>query len=95
MELRNKCKIAVRNIFEHTIQPGFMRTYSWDLNDNIDESLIPESISAWYEDSSGEDECASEDLNVDSDKCHTDDEISNSCFNLDYKLHEFNESFLP
>jgi len=52
-----------------------MRAYSRDLNGNIDESLIPESISARYEDGFSEDECASEDLNVDSDVCHTDDEI--------------------
>ena len=74
-ELSEKCVIPVRNISQPTIQCGFMRAYSRDLNGDIDESPIPESISAWYEDDFSEDECVSEDLNVDSDECHTDDEI--------------------
>ena len=73
-DLVQKCKAAFRKISLDSIQRGFMRAYSRDADGNVDESIIPESISGWYDADISEDEGASDDLNIDSDECHTEDE---------------------
>ena len=39
-----------------------------------DSSLIPDSLEGWYEDDISSDEDVTDDINVDSEEIHTDDE---------------------
>ena len=52
-----------------------MRAYSRDAKGDENSSLVPLSLSAWYEnDEPSADEGASDDLNIDSEEIHTDEE---------------------
>ena len=74
-DLQQKFKTAVSRITERSIQRGFMRAYSRDAKGDENSSLVPLSLSAWYEnDEPSTDEGASDDLNIDSEEIHTDEE---------------------
>ena len=49
-ELKEKFNKAVAQIDERRIQRGFIRAYSRDKKGDEDSSLVPLSLSAWYED---------------------------------------------
>merc|ERR1712000_803871 len=61
-ELKVKFNKAVAQIDERSIQRGFIRAYSRDKKGDEDPSLVPLSLSAWYEDESpSSDEDATDD----------------------------------
>ena len=74
-DLQQKFKNSVSRITERSIQRCFMRAYSRDAKSDENSSLVPLSLSAWYEnDEPSADEGASDDLNIDSEEIHTDEE---------------------
>ena len=57
-----------------SIQRGFIRAYSKNEEGSEDSNLIPDSLEGWYEDDISSDEDVTDDINVDSEEIHTDDE---------------------
>ena len=73
-DLKNKFQDAVNKISFDSIQRGFLRAYSKNEEGSEDSSLIPDSLEGWYEDDISSDEDVTDDINVDSEEIHTDDE---------------------
>ena len=73
-DLKNKFQDAVNKISLDSIQRGFIRAYSKNEEESEDSSLIPDSLEGWYEDDISSDEDVTDDINVDSEEIHTDDE---------------------
>ena len=73
-DLKNKFQDAVNMIFLDSIQRGFIRAYSKNEEGSEDSNLIPDSLEGWYEDDISSDEDVTDDINVDSEEIHTDDE---------------------
>ena len=73
-DLKNKFQDAVNKISLDSIQRRFIRAYSKNEEGSEDSSLIPDSLEGWYEDDISSDEDVTDDINVDSEKIHTDDE---------------------
>ena len=73
-DLKNKFQDAVNKISLESIQRGFIRAYSKNEERSEDSSLIPDSLEGWYEDDISSDEVVTDDINVDSEEIHTDDE---------------------
>ena len=73
-DLKNKFQDAVNKISLDSIQRGFIRAYSKNEERSEDSSLIPDSLEGWYEDDISSDEDVTDDINVDSEEIHTDDE---------------------
>ena len=73
-DLKNKFQDAVSKISLDSIQRGFIRAYSKNEEGSEDSSLIPDSLEGWYEDDISSDEDVTDDINVDSEEIHTDDE---------------------
>ena len=57
-----------------TIQRGFLWAYSRDSKGNDDKSLIPDALLSWYESEPSSDEICTEELNIDPEEVHTDEE---------------------
>ena len=72
--LENKFQTAVNDISLDTIQRGSLRAYSRDSKGNDDKSLIPDALLSWYESESSSDEICTEELNIDPEEVHTDEE---------------------
>ena len=73
-ELKKVFQEAADQISLDTIQRGFLRAYSKDENGDEDTSFIPKSLEGWYEEEISSDEDPEEDLNIDSEEVHTDEE---------------------
>ena len=73
-DLQNKFQDAVNKISLDSIQHGFIRAYSKNEGGSEDSSLIPDSLEGWYEDDISSEEDVTDDINVDSEEIHTDDE---------------------
>ena len=74
IDLENKFQTAVNYISVGAIQRGFLRAYSRDSKGNDDKSLIPDALLSWYESEPSSDEICTEELNIDPEEVHTDEE---------------------
>ena len=74
INLENKFQIAVNDISLDTIQRGSLRAYSRDSKGNDDKSLISDALLSWYESEPSSDEICTEELNIDPEEVHTDEE---------------------
>ena len=73
-DLKNKFQDAGNKISLDSIQRGFIRAYSKNEEGSEDSSLIPGSLEGWYDDDISSEEDVTDDINVDSEEIHTDDE---------------------
>ena len=73
-DLENKFQTAVNDISRDTIQRGSLRVYSRDSKGNDDKALIPDASLSWYESETSSDEICTEELNIDPEEVHTDEE---------------------
>ena len=73
-DLLDKFETAVSEISLDAIQKGFIRSYSRDKSGAEDLSMIPQSLLGWYDEGLDFDENAADDLNIDSEEVHTDEE---------------------
>ena len=74
IDLKNEFQTAVNDISLDTIQRGFLRTYSRDSEGNDDKALMPDALLSWYESEPSSDEICTEELNIDPEEVHTDEE---------------------
>ena len=74
IDLENKFQTAVNDISLDTIQRGSLWAYSRDSKGNDDKSLIPDALLSWYESEPSSDEICTEELNIDPEEVHTDEE---------------------
>ena len=74
IDLENKFQTVVNDISLDTIQRGSLRAYSRDSKGNDDKSLIPDALLSWYESEPSSDEICTEELNIDPEEVHTDEE---------------------
>ena len=74
IDLENKFQTAVNDISLDTIQRGSLRAYSRDSKGNDEKSLIPDALLSWYESEPSSDEICNEELNIDPEEVHTDEE---------------------
>ena len=74
IDLENKFQTAVNDISLDTIQRGSLRAYSRDSKGNDEKSLIPDALLSWYESEPSSDEICTEELNIDPEEVHTDEE---------------------
>ena len=81
IDLENKFQTAVNDISLDTIQRGSLRAYSRDSKGNDDKSLIADALLNWYEFEPSSDKICTEELNIDTEEVHTDEEQALRIYN--------------